>query len=123
MQIYGGLTMKSLLILAALTLAVSPAMAADTIGPSKAMTRQGEAVLVEGTAHVSEGANGDLRFVLTDSGTGHLVIDVPSGTRAKLPDLASYDGKTLDIMGTVEYGDRGAEIKINRANQIKIASP
>ena len=115
--------MKFFLTMATLSLAVSPAMAADTIGPSKAMTHQGEHVLVEGIAHVQEGTNGDLKFVLTDSGTGHLVINIPSKARATLPDLASYDGKTLDITGTVEIGDRGAEITINRANQINIASP
>ncbi|HVZ27214.1 MAG TPA: hypothetical protein VG798_01025 [Rhizomicrobium sp.] len=114
--------MKSLWIAAAIALAAGPAMA-DAMTPARAMSHQGERVAVEGTAHVQQSAGGDVEFVLSDNGKGHLVINVQNQARADLPDLTSFDGKVVNVVGVVDFGSHGAQITVERAAQLKLASP
>src|ERR1700744_938926 len=99
--------MKSIVMMTALSLAagtfIGSGASAAALRPSQAMSRQGEVVVVEGIAHVQD--NGGLR--LADSGSGHLTITIPANMKDKMPDLASYDGKTVDVSGMVEIGARG----------------
>jgi len=113
--------MKSMLLIAAIVLAASPAAAA-AMRVSQAMTSQGQNVVVEGTAHVEDEA-GAVNVELTDDSKGHLVLNIPMQMRSNFPDLASYNGKTVEVRGIVEIGARGAQITINRANQLKLAAP
>src|SRR5580698_337505 len=112
--------MKRILFIAALSLATSPVLA-GVIHPSQAIIFEGQAVIVEGTAHIQDGAAGGTAMELSGGG-GHLTVVIPEQVRTTLPDLASYEGKTVDVTGIVAAG-RWPQITISRASQLKVASP
>jgi len=111
--------MKLVFFVAALSLAASPVLA-GVIHPSQAITAEGQAVIVEGTAHIQDGG---AAIELTGGGNGHLTVIIPEQVKATLPDLASYEGKTVDVTGTVSIVGRWPQITISRASQLKMASP
>ena len=113
--------MKRILFIAALSVATSPVLA-GVIHPSQAIIFEGQAVIVEGTAHIQDGAAGGTAMELTGGGEGHLTVVIPEQLRTTLPDLASYEGKIVDVTGIVAAG-RWPQITISRASQLKVASP
>jgi DNA/RNA endonuclease YhcR with UshA esterase domain len=118
----GGQKMKLRLFVAALSLATSPVLA-GAVHPSQAITSVGQNVIVEGIAHIQDGAGGGAAIELTGGGDGHLTVVIPEQVKTTLPDLASYEGKTVDVTGTVAMVGRWPQITISRASQLKVASP
>jgi hypothetical protein len=114
--------MKPILLTVAISLAASPVLA-DTISPSHAMTDLGQNEIVEGTAHIQDGAGGGAAIELTGAGGGSLRIIIPERVKATLPDLSSYEGKIVDVAGSIESGDHGVQITVYHANQLKLAAP
>jgi hypothetical protein len=118
--------MKILCALALLTVAVTPAVAAQPITPGQALGYQGSNVTIEGTAmilpsrstHLDEAAQ--VRLGDSDN-PGAFVGYINKSDLKKFPDLAALDGKTVDISGVVE-GDFGLpEIRISSPDQITVS--
>jgi hypothetical protein len=114
--------MKSMIFVAAALLAAGPATAA-TMRLPQAMSSMGQNVVVEATAHVQEVAGGGANVELTDGSTAHLILNIPARVRTTLPDLATYEGKTVEARGVVEIGQQGPQITITRTSQLKLAAP
>ena len=103
---------------AALLLMIAPAMVA-TVRPTEAKDHVGQSVTVEGIASVHTIASGMTFINLGGKGrnapfTGVIFKDKASA----FPNVQSYDGKTVDVTGTVKSYKGAAEIALDSPSQI-----
>ncbi len=113
-------TIKTLALFGALLLAPAAAFAAP-ISPQQALGMQGQNVIVEGVATVSEADGVPGLFVhLNAEDRSPFVGYVSANNEDKFPDLSQLQGKTVDISGVVEISNGRPMIRLSSADQIKI---
>ena len=112
---------------AALFLAALPACAmAAPLSPAEAVQRIGGGVMtVEGIASISTPSTGTVTFVEVGvSGNSAIVQGVIlDGDRGKFPDLASYNGKKVQITGSTQTFKGTMRIVLTSTDQLKLAEP
>ena len=117
--------MKTLLLTAATMVVIAGTCAqAGTIKPSQALSNQGQLVIVEGTAnvHTDAGRSGvDVELVGTDN--SHMTAFIPQQSVNVFPALDTFDGKHVNVTGVVVFNGGKVEIRLMRANQLKLAEP
>jgi len=116
--------MRATFAIVTLAALVSSAYAAGALRPSQAMANQGQLVIIEGTADIqSDSSNAGVNVKLTGSDNSHLTAIIPVGAKNLFPALDSYNGKTVDVTGVVDFESGGPTIRLTQPNQIKLASP
>jgi hypothetical protein len=105
-------------ILAAMLVMATPAFA-DTIAPEDAAAHLGQTITVEGRTAVRADKSGitylDMGGVFPHNSFMAAIFGANVGL---FPNLASYDGKVLDITGTVQQYQGRAEIILTSPSQV-----
>ena len=107
-------------IAVALLLLASPVFAA-TIQPSEASKHIGESATVEGIASVFSSKGGTIFVDLGGKGMSAPFTGVIFKNRvANFPNVESYNGQTVDMMGVIKEYRGKPEIILDSASQIAI---
>jgi len=114
--------MKTVLLTVVIAALASSASAA-TIRPSQALSAQGQLVIVEGTANIHDDTARAGKDVDVTAGDSHLVAFIPLQSKDVFPALDSFNGKTVGVTGVVLFNSGRPEIRLMRANQLKLATP
>jgi hypothetical protein len=113
--------------LAALLFAALPACAmAAPLSPLEALHHIGGGVMtIEGIASISTPSTGTVTFVeVGDPGNSAIVQGVIlDGDHGKFPDLASYNGKKVQITGSVQTFKGVLRIVLSSPDQLKLVEP
>jgi DNA/RNA endonuclease YhcR with UshA esterase domain len=113
--------------LAALFLAALPGGAmAEPVSPAYAVQRIGGGVMtVEGIASISTPSTGTVTFVEVGMPGNSAIVQgvILGGYRGKFPDLASYNGKKVQITGSTSTFKGTMRIFLNSPDQLKLAEP
>jgi DNA/RNA endonuclease YhcR with UshA esterase domain len=101
--------------LSAMGAPVSPAYAVQRIG--------GEVMTVEGIASISTPSTGTVTFVEVGVPGNSAIVQgvILDGDRSKFPDLASYNGKKVQITGSTSTFKGTMRIILNSPDQLKLA--
>jgi DNA/RNA endonuclease YhcR with UshA esterase domain len=112
---------------AALLLAALPMCAmADPVSPAYAVQRIGGGVMtVEGIASISTPSTGTVTFVEVGDPANSAIVQgvILEGDRGKFPDLASYNGKKVQITGSTHTFKGTMRINLISPDQLKLAGP
>ena len=112
---------------AALVLAALPVCAmAAPVSPAEAVQRIGGGVMtVEGIASISTPSTGTVTFVEVGVPGNSAIVQgvILDGDRGKFPDLASYNGKKVQITGAVQTFKGVLRIGLSSPDQLKVAEP
>jgi hypothetical protein len=113
--------------LAALLFAAIPACAmAAPVSPAEAVQRIGGGVMtVEGIASISTPSTGTVTFVEVGVPGNSAIVQgvILDGDRGKFPDLASYNGKKVQITGSTQTFKGTMRIVLSSPDQLKLAEP
>jgi DNA/RNA endonuclease YhcR with UshA esterase domain len=112
--------------LAALLFGVLPVrVIAAPVSPLEALHHIGGVMTIEGIASISTPSTGTVTFVeVGDPGNSAIVQGVIlDGDHGKFPDLASYNGKKVQITGSVQTFKGVLRIFLNSPDQLKLAEP
>jgi DNA/RNA endonuclease YhcR with UshA esterase domain len=112
---------------AALFLAALPVCAmAAPVSPAEAVQRIGGGVMtVEGIASISTPSTGTVTFVEVGLPGNSAIVQgvILDGDRGKFPDLASYNGKKVQITGSTQTFTGTMRIVLSSPDQLKLAEP
>ena len=112
---------------AALFLAALPVCAmAAPVSPAEAVQRIGGGVMtVEGIASISTPSTGTVTFVEVGVPGNSAIVQgvILDGDRGKFPDLASYNGKKVQITGSTQTFKGTMRIVLTSPDQLKLAEP
>ena len=107
--------------IAAVLLLVATPVLAGVLQPSEAAKHIGESVTVEGVASVYVSKGGTTFVDLGGKGRSAPITGIIFGSRAdKFPNVKSYDGKTVDITGTIKDYQGRPEIILDTPTQIHV---
>jgi hypothetical protein len=110
---------KIMKILAAMMIVMATPAIADTIAPEDAVAHLGQTITVEGQATLRADKSGisylDMGGVFPHNS---FMAAIFTSNIALFPNLAGYNGKMLDITGTVEQYQGRAEIILTSPSQI-----
>jgi DNA/RNA endonuclease YhcR with UshA esterase domain len=107
-------------LLASLLLCAAPAWAAP-ISPTDAKNYVGKSVTVEGIASVHTTGSGMTFIDLGGKGKGAPFTGVIFKDQASVfSNVSSYEGKTVDVTGTVKLYDGSPEIVLDKPDQLSV---
>jgi hypothetical protein len=116
------ITLRKLSVASVLCLWPAAAFAQGSpISPQQALAAQGQDVIVEGTAAISEAVGMPGTFVrLTDNSDATMIGYIPQGDESRFPDLKELDGKRVEMTGVVEQSNGHSMIELSSASQLRI---
>lgn len=114
--------MRMLILALGLTLTATSVWAADTITPSEARSHAGERVTVEGAVSAIHTAGSGVTFLdiggsFPNNAFAAVIFKDDVG---KFRDLDTFNGKTIDVTGSVRLYQGKPEIVLNDPAQIKL---